>query len=50
LKEINMRLNRYLFLICLLAVLPAVVFAESEITGWGKIKWGMTQAEVKKIY
>jgi len=45
-----MRLDRYLFLICLLAVLPAVVFAESEITGWGKTKWGMTQTEVKKIY
>jgi len=45
-----MRLKPYLLLLCLSAALPAVVFAESQITGWGKTKWGMTQAEVKKIY
>ncbi len=45
-----MRPKRYLFLICLLAVLPSLGLAESEIVGWGKTKWGMTQAEVKKIY
>ncbi len=45
-----MRLKKKLLLICLLAVLPSVVFAESEIAGWGKAKWGMSHAEVKKIY
>ena len=45
-----MRLNRYLFLICLLAILPSLSFAESEIAGWGKAKWGMSHAAVKKIY
>ena len=45
-----MRLKPYLLLICLLGVFPAVVFGESEITGWGKTKWGMSHAEVKKIY
>ncbi len=45
-----MCLKKYLLLICLLAVLPSLGLAESEIAGWGKTKWGMTQAEVKKIY
>jgi hypothetical protein len=26
------------------------VIAESDITGWGKVKWGMTHSEVKKLY
>jgi len=45
-----MRLNRYLFFICLLAMLPSLALAESEITGWGRAKWGMSHADVKKIY
>ena len=42
--------KRYLLLICLLALLPSLGLAESEITGWGKAKWGMSHAEVNKIY
>ena len=42
--------KRYLFLICLLAMLPSLALAESEITGWGKARWGMSHADVKKIY
>ena len=45
-----MRPKKYLFLICLIAVLPSLGLAESEITGWGKAKWGMSHAEVNKIY
>ena len=45
-----MRPKQYLFLICLLAVLPSLAMAESDITGWGKAKWGMSHAEVTKIY
>jgi len=45
-----MRPKKYLFLICLIAVLPSLGWAESEITGWGKAKWGMSHAEVNKIY
>jgi hypothetical protein len=39
-----------MLLICLLAVLPSPGLAESEITGWAKAKWGMSHAEVNKIY
>jgi len=45
-----MRPKKYLFLICLIAVLPSLGLAESKITGWGKAKWGMSHAEVNKIY
>jgi hypothetical protein len=45
-----MRLKKYLLLICLLVLLPATGLAESEITGWARAKWGMSQAEVNKIY
>ena len=41
---------RYLLSICLIAVLPQLVFAESEIPGWGKAKWGMPFSEVTKFY
>jgi len=34
----------------LIAALPPLVFAESEIPGWGKAKWGMSYAEVSKLY
>jgi hypothetical protein len=40
----------YLLLICLLVLLPSLGLAESEITGWAKAKWGMSHAEVNKIY
>ncbi|MEE4262512.1 MAG: hypothetical protein V2I56_07445 [Desulfobacteraceae bacterium] len=45
-----MRPKRYSLLICLFALLPGLAFAESEISGWGKAKWGMSHAEVAKIY
>ena len=45
-----MRPKQYLLLICLFALLPGLAFAESEISGWGKAKWGMSHAEVAKIY
>ncbi len=49
-KEIVMLPKRYLILICLIAALPPLVFAESDIPGWGKAKWGMSHSEVKKLY
>jgi hypothetical protein len=42
--------KRYLFLICLIAALPPLVLAESDIPGWGKTNWGMLHSEVKKLY
>ena len=42
--------SRYLFLICLITAVPSLVFAESDIPGWGKAKWGMTYSEVIKLY
>ena len=45
-----MRPKKYLVLICLMVVLPSLGLAESEITGWAKAKWGMSHAEVNKIY
>jgi len=42
--------KRYLFLICLIAALPPLVLAESDIPGWGKTKWGMPHSEVTKLY
>ena len=42
--------RRYLFLICLIAALPPLVIAESDIPGWGKAKWGMSHSEVTKHY
>jgi hypothetical protein len=41
---------RYMLLICLTAVLPQLVFAESDVPGWGKAKWGMPFSEVTKLY
>jgi hypothetical protein len=45
-----MQLFRNLFLICILTFLPVLVSAESDVSGWGQAKWGMTHAEVKKHY
>lgn len=42
--------GRYLFLICLIAALPPLVFAEPDIPGWGSAKWGMPYSEVTKLY
>ena len=42
--------RRYLFLICLIAALPPLVFAEADIPGWGKAKWGMPHSAVTKLY
>ena len=39
-----------MLLICLTAVLPQLVFAESDVPGWGKAKWGMPFSEVTKLY
>ena len=30
--------------------MPQLVFAESDIPGWGKAKWGMPFSEVTKLY
>ena len=42
--------KRHLFIICLIAVFAPLGFAESDIAGWGKVKWGMSHSEVKKFY
>lgn len=42
--------KKYLYLLFLLVALPLVVFAESDINGWRKAKWGMSFSKVKKIY
>ena len=42
--------KRYFLLICLIAVSAHLVFAESDIPGWGKAKWGMPFSEVTKLY
>ena len=34
----------------LITAIPSMVSAESDITGWGKAKWGMSYSEVKKLY
>ena len=39
-----------MLLICLTAVLPQLVFAESDVPGWGKAKWGMPFSKVTKLY
>lgn len=46
-------MHNRIFPLCIIFIL--VVFcqnavAESDIAGWGKTKWGMTQAEVSKLY
>ena len=45
-----MNLLRYILLATLLTVSPNLASAESDITGWAKAKWGMTHAEIAKIY
>lgn len=45
-----MRAIRYLLFISLVAMIPSVVFAESDIPGWGNARWGMAYAKVKKLY
>ena len=45
-----MKSNRFLFFAILFVLLPGISFAEPEISGWGKAKWGMSHAEIKKIY
>ncbi len=45
-----MTVCRYVLFIFLVTALPSGVFAESDIAGWGKAKWGMTYAEVQKLY
>jgi hypothetical protein len=34
----------------LIAALPPLVLAESDIPGWGQTKWGMPHSEVTKLY
>jgi len=41
---------RVIVLAGLVAALPSLGLAESEIPGWGKAKWGMSHTEVKKLY
>ena len=45
-----MRQIRFIIIICLFAVLASTGWAESDIAGWGKAKWGMSHAEVTKLY
>ena len=45
-----MRLMRYLLVIGLLIAIPQPMPAESDIAGWGKARWGMTHAALKKLY
>ena len=45
-----MRQIRFIIIICLFAVLASAGWAESDIAGWGKAKWGMSHAEVTKLY
>jgi len=45
-----MDLVRYISLAVILALLPSPGWAESDIAGWGKAKWGMSHAEVTKLY
>ena len=42
--------KRYLLFTILFMLIPCLTFAESDITGWGEAKWGMSHAAVKKIY
>ena len=45
-----MNLARYISLAVILALLPFPALAESDITGWAKAKWGMSHAEIAKLY
>jgi len=45
-----MHQKRYWLLVIIFALLPCLSFAESDIPGWGKARWGMSHAEVTKIY
>jgi len=49
-KEIIMHSKGLLFFVFLFLVPPLSVLADSDISGWGKTKWGMTHAEVGKLY
>jgi hypothetical protein len=42
--------TRFLFLLLLFAVQPALALTESNITGWGKAQWGMTYSEINKHF
>jgi hypothetical protein len=45
-----MRRIRTAMMICILMGVPAQMSAESGIPGWGKAKWGMTHAAMKKLF
>jgi len=45
-----MHAKQYLLLIWLVAALPNLVTAESDISGWGKATWGMPHSKVIKLY
>ena len=49
-KEFNMQSRRYLLVLWLIATLPRLVLAESDIEGWGNARWGMLHSEVIKVY
>ena len=42
--------KKYWILICLMAAWPPIAWAESDIPGWGRAKWGMSHSEVTKFY
>ena len=41
---------RIIYLTAILVLLPSSALAESDITGWAQAKWGMSHAEIAKIY
>lgn len=46
-------MRRKALLLCIIFCLPLIatsLFAETDILGWGKAKWGMTQSQLKKLY
>ena len=47
-----MHSKRYLLLTYLMVAfaLPLLVYAESDIPGWGKAKWGMSHSNIEKLY
>ena len=49
-KDLVMQSRGYLLLLWLIAALPQLVLAESDIEGWGNTRWGMPHSEVAKVY
>ena len=46
-------MKRKILMICIIFCLPFIstsLFAETDILGWGKAKWGMTLSQIAKLY